>query len=86
MDTIAHRELRNNSAEVLRRVAAGESLQVTNHGRIAALIVPPPEDTLAALMTAGQVRPARRTTRFADLRRAAGISSAEVFNDLRGDR
>ncbi|MSV74139.1 MAG: type II toxin-antitoxin system prevent-host-death family antitoxin, partial [Actinobacteria bacterium] len=29
---ISHRELRNNSAEILRAVAAGESFVVTNHG------------------------------------------------------
>ena len=32
MDTIAHRELRNNSSAVLARVAAGEAIAVTNHG------------------------------------------------------
>lgn len=30
MTTIAHRELRNNSSEILRRVEAGESFTITN--------------------------------------------------------
>ncbi len=29
--TVSHRELRNNSAGILRAVAAGESFIVTNH-------------------------------------------------------
>ena len=40
METIAHRELRNNSAAVLRRVEAGESLEITNRGRAVAAWCP----------------------------------------------
>ena len=40
--SIAHRELRNNSGEVLRRVAAGEAFEVTNHGEVVAMLVPVP--------------------------------------------
>ncbi|PWJ54208.1 prevent-host-death family protein [Quadrisphaera granulorum] len=40
MENIAHRDLRNNSSEVLRRVAAGESFQVTNFGAVVARLVP----------------------------------------------
>src|SRR5258708_36525755 len=40
--TISHRELRNNSAEVLRAVGAGETIEVTNHGEVAAGVSPPP--------------------------------------------
>jgi len=39
--TIAHRELRNHSSDVLRRVQAGETIQVTNHGEIVAVLSPP---------------------------------------------
>lgn len=38
--TIAHRELRNNSSEILRRVGAGESFEITNHGQIVAVLTP----------------------------------------------
>lgn len=41
MERIAHRELRNNSAEILRRVAAGESFEITNHGEVVAVLQPP---------------------------------------------
>ncbi len=39
--TIPHRELRNRSSEVLRRVQSGETIQVTNHGEVVAVLSPP---------------------------------------------
>ena len=44
MRTVTHREMRNQSGDILRHVADGETIQVTNHGRVAALIVPPGAD------------------------------------------
>jgi Antitoxin of toxin-antitoxin stability system len=41
METVAHREPRNHSAEVLRRVQSGESFEVTNDGHIVAILTPP---------------------------------------------
>lgn len=40
-ERLAHRELRNRSAEVLREVAAGASYEITNHGDVVALLTPP---------------------------------------------
>ncbi len=40
MKTIPHRELRNHSGDVLRRVQAGETIQVTNHGEVVAILSP----------------------------------------------
>lgn len=59
MATITHRELRNNSAEILRRVEAGETLQVTNNGVPAAVIGPGGGVTLDDLISQGHARPAR---------------------------
>lgn len=42
--SVTHREMRNNGGEILRAVAAGDSVQVTNNGQPAALIVPPSTD------------------------------------------
>jgi prevent-host-death family protein len=39
-ETIRQSELRNNNAEIMRRVAAGESFTVTVHGRPVADLVP----------------------------------------------
>ena len=86
MKTITHREMRNNSAEVLRRIEAGESLQVTNNGRLAALIVPAGADTLDDLVARGEARPARSGVEALlelELVRAT-TSTAEVIDDSRG--
>jgi len=40
VERIAHRDLRNNSSSILRRVAAGESFEITNHGEVIAVLSP----------------------------------------------
>lgn len=86
METIPHRELRNDSSAILARVANGESIAVTNHGEIAAILTPPGTPVLDRLERAGAVRPARaERTDFTRLRRAHA-DSAEILADLRGDR
>lgn len=47
--TIPHRELRNNSSAVLRDVQAGETVSITNHGEVVAVLVPPPRASSASL-------------------------------------
>ena len=86
MDTVTHREMRNNSGEILRRVEAGESVQVTNNGRVAALIVPPASDPLTDLAQRGQLRPALRepSTLRNVRRRATQRTSAQILADSRG--
>ena len=86
MRAVTHREMRNSSGEILRAVAAGESVQVTNNGRVAAVISPPGGDTVARLQAAGQARPALRpvTDLSSILRRKAKSSSAEIVADTRG--
>ena len=89
MRTISHRELRNNSAEVLRAVAAGEAFEITNHGEVAAVLVPPALTPYERLVAAGKVREPRKD-QAVDLRSihrvAAPVSSAEIIADVRGDR
>lgn len=41
MKRIPHRELRNNSSAILRRVRSGETFEVTNNGDVVAILVPP---------------------------------------------
>jgi prevent-host-death family protein len=86
METITHREMRNNSGEILRRVEAGESIRVTNNGRIAALIVPVAADTLDDLAQRGQLRPAVRDPSIlrAIRRRSARRTSEQMLADSRG--
>ncbi|MGD9750670.1 MAG: type II toxin-antitoxin system Phd/YefM family antitoxin [Acidimicrobiia bacterium] len=86
MDEITHRELRNDSAAVLRRVAAGETILVTNNGRPAAVIGPPTEDPLGALAERGQLRPALDSPAAlrSITRKRSERSSAEILADVRG--
>jgi prevent-host-death family protein len=87
--TISHRELRNNSAEVLRVVAAGETIEVTNHGEVAAVLMPPFLTPYERLVAAGKVREPQQDRRV-DLRSIRRViapeSSAEIIADVRGDR
>ncbi|QDO89065.1 type II toxin-antitoxin system prevent-host-death family antitoxin [Ornithinimicrobium ciconiae] len=87
METIPHRDLRNHSSEILARVSAGESIAVTNHGQLAAIISPPTSSPLEQARRAGRVREPRRRVDLTTIRRARlNESSAEVLADLRGDR
>lgn len=86
MRTVTHREMRNESGEILRHVANGETIQVTNHGQVAALIVPPGTDTLTELTSRGQVRLAVRSpsSLASIVRRKAGAGSKAIVDDVRG--
>lgn len=83
MERIAHRDLRNNSSEVLRRVAAGESFEITNHGTVVAVLRPPAE--------AGELPVVKAATRrggWTELKPASGNGrpTQEVLDELREDR
>ena len=85
MRSVTHREMRNNSGEILRAVAAGESVQVTNNGQIAAVISPPSGDPLSELVARGQARPPRKplSALGAVRRRKASRASAQIVSDSR---
>lgn len=86
MDTITHREMRNQSGEILRRVEAGESVQVSNNGRLAALIIPIGGDPLDGLISRGEARAARSSTdTLANVHRVAStLSTRQILDDSRG--
>ncbi len=87
--TISHRELRNQSAEVLRQVREGEIIEVTNHGEVTAVLVPPALSPYERLVAAGKVRAPDRE-RTVDLRRirraTASATTATIVADVRGER
>jgi len=56
MDSISQREMRNNSGELLRRVAEGESVMVTNNGVPAAVLVPAGSGVRERLTASGRLR------------------------------
>lgn len=56
MSSVGVRELRQRASELLRRVAAGETIEVTDRGRPVALLAPIPEaGPLDGLRAAGEV-------------------------------
>ena len=87
MSTITHRELRNDSSEVLRRVRAGEIIEVTNHGDVAAVLVPPSTTPFDRLVAAGKVRlPADdgSVDLRAITRSTTDTASEQIIADVRG--
>jgi prevent-host-death family protein len=86
MEEITHREMRNESAAVLRRVGRGESILITNNGVPAAVISPPPSDVLALLSAHGQVREALQppAALLSIRRRSSDKATADMIRDARG--
>ncbi|MGH3588747.1 MAG: type II toxin-antitoxin system Phd/YefM family antitoxin [Pseudonocardia sp.] len=83
MKTIQHRELRNNSSAVLRDVQAGETIAVTNHGEVVAMLVPPPRRPGTPM----RIRRATARGGFADLPRIAlDHPVQDDLDELRDDR
>jgi prevent-host-death family protein len=81
VERIPHRELRNNSAEILRRVTEGESFEITNHGEVVAILQPPGRESL-------RIYPATRKGGWSELRPAKGTgeSTQKILDELREDR
>lgn len=88
METVSHREMRNNSGEILRRVEAGETIRVTNNGHVAAVLSPPTASVIDDLINTGQARAALRSA--ASLKEIArshsSISTGKMLEDLKGER
>lgn len=64
-DRVGVRELRQNLSVYLDRVKEGERLEVTEHGRPVALLVPlpPADDQIARLIAEGKMIPAEGSLR-----------------------
>ncbi|MCW2855828.1 MAG: type toxin-antitoxin system prevent-host-death family antitoxin [Marmoricola sp.] len=78
---ISQRELRNDNAEIMRGVEAGETYVVTRRGVPVARIVPISEPDLKI------DRPATTRRRFSDIKRVQPSEPTSVTIDyLRGDR
>lgn len=78
---LAHRELRNRSAEVLREVAAGATYEITNHGDVVAVLSPPSSGTRL------RIRQPKVRGGFAGLPRVRRDRPMQTaLDDARGDR
>jgi prevent-host-death family protein len=58
MACVGIRELRQRASELLRRVEAGESIEITDRGRPVAVLAPLPDDPLDRLRASGDLQPA----------------------------
>lgn len=86
MERVGVRELRQKASEILRRVAAGETIEVTDRGRPAAILSAPGPSGLAELERRGLVRRAE-----GDLLKVAAVRMpkgkrrpSELVNEGRG--
>lgn len=62
MSSVGVRELRQRASELLRRVEAGETIEVTDHGRPVAVLAPlPASSPLDRLRASGDLSPAEGT-------------------------
>ena len=83
MERIAHRDLRNRSAEILRRVAAGESFEITNHGEVVAVLAP----ATGSERPLDIAKPATIHGRWDEINPVSrsGPSTQEILDELRED-
>lgn len=58
MERVGIRELRQQASAIIRRVATGETFEVTDRGRVVALLVGTSSRGLEALIEQGKVRAA----------------------------
>jgi len=81
--TIPHRELRNNSSEILRRANQGEVFDVTNNGEVVAQLRPPTSSGLDGVPHRGAL--VRGGFDEIELVDPAGTTQ-EILDYLRGER
>lgn len=86
MERIGVRELRQHASRYLERVKAGETVEVTDRGRLVALLVPPTSATTARerLIEQGRLTAGRGPLVFPH-RRAAAQRTDDVLAGLRAE-
>jgi len=87
MERIGVRELRQHASRYLDRVKSGETVEVTERGRLVALLVPPEpgRESRERLIAEGRLLPAAAPLRLPK-RMVVGRTTGEVLDDLRTDR
>lgn len=94
MQSVGIKTLKNRLSEYLRAVAAGDTVLVTDRGRVVAELVPPrvrddaspAEQRLGELMRQGQLVPAKISPEARLPRRRPLAPVAEVLRDLDDSR
>lgn len=78
-------ELNQQTARVLARVAAGETLTVTDRGRPIAQLSPPRTDTWAELVASGRVTLPKASGALRTPPARSSQTSQQILDDLRAD-
>jgi len=90
MERIGIRELRQHASRYLRLVKAGETVEVTERGRLVAMLVPPNPATSARerLVASGQLLPSARPLRLPERVPAVPGSpdTGAILDELREER
>ena len=86
-DQIGIRELRDRLTATIRRVRAGETIEVTHHGRPVAVLAPARADRIDRLLEATDITPGepldRPVRRFAP---ADALTASQALEDDRAER
>lgn len=89
MSSVGIRALQQNASEVVRRAAAGETIDITDRGRLVARMVPISSGSIADLIASGQAVPAKR--RLAEVvaehppLKGDGPTAGEILAEMRRD-
>lgn len=87
---IGIRELRQHASRYLAQVKAGETIEVTERGKLVAVLVPPSPSVTArdSLISSGRLAPASAPFQLPDRRHIAVAepTASEVLSSLRQDR
>ena len=87
MERIGVRELQQRASAALRRVERGETLGVTDRGRLVAVLVPPSAATgSAALVAAGRVQAAQQAPEGLAPPLHFPRQSADILDEIRQER
>lgn len=83
MSTVTIREFSCNPSAFFARVEAGETIEVTKHGTVVAVLVPPPrgKSRYDELVADGTIRPAERGLTTDDLDQFTRIKVPEGARD-----
>lgn len=83
------RELRQNLSVYLRRVKAGETLEVTEHGQTVARLTPQPADALSPLQRLiAEGRATAPTSRIQDIpppMKIEGVTVSKILQQMRDE-
>lgn len=87
MRSVGVRELKSNTTQILRRIREkGESIEVTYHGKVIAMLIPAPGETQASTPEAAAVwTDLDRLAAEIGARWPAGVSAAEAVREARRD-